>query len=200
MNPTTIKPAVFEIGGVARMKLTIPADQAHLAIINGMTGDPSGRGNSPIISHQDGDNMIIQGYRHNAFVNQGLQQILDSAYGELDNTGKRITHIALSGDSSTVIVSTSDIDPGGAGFSPKVTLNVSRTGQTVKADNTWTNSDVSFAIVKIGLLTGSNSTDVVNIIGGNGGTAPYDEPFSIDLTSINTWSLQMGVDVTATAS
>jgi hypothetical protein len=198
MNPTSIKPAAFEIGGVARMKLTIPADQAHLAIITGMTGDPSGRGNSPIITHEDGDNVTIEGYRHNAFVNQGLQAVLDSAYGDL--TPVQITHIALSGDSSTVIVSTSDIDPGSSGFSPKVTANVSRTGQTVSADNTWTDADVSYAIVKIGLLTGALSTDVVNIIGGTGGSTPYDEPFTIDLTSISTWSLQMGVDVTATAS
>jgi len=33
-----------------------------------------------------------------------------------------------------------------------------------------------------------------------GGSSPYDEPFTIDLTSIATWTLQMGIDVTATAS
>jgi hypothetical protein len=192
------KPAAFEIGGVARMKLTVPADQAHLAVLKGMTGNKSGRGNSPITAAIVGDNVVFEGYRHNAFVNQGLQAVLDSAYGDL--TADRITHIALSGDTSTVVVGTSDIDPGGAGFSPKTTANCSRTGQTVSADQTWTQADVSFTIVKIGLLTGTASTDVVNIIGGNGGSAPYDEPFTIDLTSIATWSLQMGIDVTATAS
>ena len=59
---------------------------------------------------------------------------------------------------------------------------------------------MSFAITKIGLLRGSASTDVSNIIGGSGGSAPYDEPFTIDLTNITTWTLTMGVDVTATAS
>jgi|TARA_R110000744_G_C19347456_1_gene560048 hypothetical protein len=192
------KPAKFDIGGVARLSLTLPIVDASKAIIRGMTGDPSGRGNQSLNVTKVGDNYVIKGYRHNAFTNKGLQAVLDSAYNGL--TASRVTHIALSGDTSTVTASTTSIDPSSAGFSVKATSSVSRTAQTVAAEQTWSNSDVSFSIVKIGLMTGTAATDVVNIIGGTGGTAPYNEPFTIDLTSIATWSLTIGIDVTATAS
>lgn len=67
-------------------------------------------------------------------------------------------------------------------------------------DQTWTQADVNFAITKIGLLRGATPTEVSNIIGGVGGAAPYNEPFTIDLTNIATWTLTMGVDATCTAS
>lgn len=109
----------------------------------------------------------------------------------------RITHIGLSGDSSAVTLATTTL---GTPNSIKVTANTSRTSQTVSTDQTWTQADVAFAIRKIGLLRGSAATDVSNIIGGDGGSAPYDEPFTIDLTSIATWTLTMGIDTTLTAS
>lgn len=198
MIPAPQKQAAFEIGGIARMKLIVPSAEAHKVIVSGMTGNPDGRTKAPIQVRTNGNKAEISAYLHNAFVNQGLQAVLDSAYGDL--VANRITHIALSGDGSPVTALTTDIDPGGAGFSPKPTANVSRTGQTVSADQTWTQADVSFSIRKIGLLTGALSTEVVNIIGGDGGAAPYDEPFTIDLTNIATWTLQIGIDVTATAS
>lgn len=135
--------------------------------------------------------------RHNAFVNQGLQDVLDSAYGDL--VADRITHIGLSSNTTAVTATTTSLAPTGS-TSIKVTANTSRTNQTVHADQTWTQADVSWAITKIGLLSSSAATDVCNIIGGTGGSAPYNEPFTIDLTSIATWSLTMGIDVTATAS
>jgi hypothetical protein len=197
MSNTMYKNAPFEIGGVAHMKLTVPYAQAHLAIIKGMTGNVDGRTPAPLLEQQEGEDYIFEAYLHNAFVNQGLRAVLDSAYGDL--TADRITHIALSGDNGAVTVNTTDIDPSGSGFSPKVTANTARTNQTVSTDSTWTQADVSFAIRKIGLLTGTAKTNAVNIIGGSG-SAPYNEPFNIDLTTIATFSLQMGIDVTAAAT
>lgn len=192
------KQSSFNIGGVVKMQLTLPADQLHKAVILGMTGSKTGRGNTPLSTTVNEDYVTVVGYRHNAFLNVGLQSVLDSLYNGL--TPRRITHIALSGDTTAVSATTTSIDPSGSGFAPKVTASVSRTGQTVSAEQTWSNNDVSFSIVKIGLLTGTNATDVVNIIGGTGGSAPYNEPFTIDLTSIATWSLTIGIDVTASAT
>lgn len=144
--------------------------------------------------------VVLEGYRGNAFLNQGLQGALDSMYGDL--VADRITHIGLSADTSAVDATTTDLDPAGngTGTSIKVTANTGRTAQTVSADQTWTQADVSWAITKIGLLRGSASTDVSNIIGGTGGSSPYDEEFEINLVNIATWTLTMGIDVSATAS
>lgn len=186
----------FAIRGVAHMKLTVAKEDAHKAILRGMTTSPTGTGEPGLLTRDNGDGTVtIEGYRGNAFVNQGLQAVLDSAYGDL--TANRIDHIALSGDTNAVTAATTTI---GTPNSIKVTANTARTNQTVATDQTWTQADVNFAISKIGLLSGAAATDVTNIIGGTGGSAPYNEPFTIDLTNIATWSLTMGVDVTATAS
>lgn len=188
----------IKIGGIAHARITVPTDEAHKAIVSGMFANPTGRddgaGHGILVAEDDGQT-TLEGWLHNAFVNQGLQGILDSAYGDL--VADRITHIGLSGDTTAVTVSTTTL---GTPASIKTTANTSRSGQTVSADQTWTEADVAFAISKIGLLRGSAATDVSNIIGGTGGSAPYDEPFTIDLTNISTWTLTMGVDVTATAS
>lgn len=131
---------------------------------------------------------------HNALVNQGLNSLLDSWFNDL--AANRITHIGLSEDATAVTASTTTI---GTQNSIKTIANVSRTAQTVSGDATWTQADVTWVVNKIGLLYGATATSVASIIGG-GGTAPYDESFSLDLTSATTFSLTMGVDMTATAS
>lgn len=184
------------IRGVARMALTVPTDQAHLAVITGMTCDVSGRGPTGIsrVDNADGTT-TLSGYRGNAFVLQGLGGVLDSAFGDL--VADRITHIGLSGDDTAVTINTTTL---GTPNSIKPTANVGRVGAVVSGDQTWTQADVAFAITKIGYLRGSAATEVSNIIGGVGGASPYDEPFTIDLTNIATWTLTMGIDVELTAS
>jgi hypothetical protein len=181
------------LGGIAHMRLTVPTETAHLAIVEGLTGNADGRTAAPIAFRQDGNITHIEGYLHNIFVNQGLEAALDSMFGDL--TADRITHIALSGDNAAVTATTADIDPSGTGFAPKVTANTSRTNRTAGADNTWTQADVSFSVRKVGFLTGALKTDVVNIIGGTG-----NQPFTVDLTSQATFTLTIGIDVTLTAT
>jgi hypothetical protein len=181
------------IGGIAHMRLTMPTETAHLAVVEGLTGNPDGRTQAPITFTQVGDQTYVEGYRHNLFVNQGLEAALDSMFGDL--TAVPITHIALSGDNGAVTATTADIDPSGTGFSPKVTANTSRTNRTAGADNTWTQDDVSFSVRKVGLLTGALKTNVVNIIGGTG-----NQPFTVDLTSQATFTLTIGIDVTLAAT
>lgn len=214
----------LQIGGVAHMLLAVPKDELSKVVVKGMTPAVTGRdpvrnlrariANTPnrdymkyhvgryerFMDELEKGLIPVEAFKHNAFVDQGLGGLLDSAYGDL--SADRITHIGLSADTSEVTASTADLDPAGngTGTSIKVTANTSRTDETVSTDQTWTQADVSWAIAKIGLLRGSASTDVSNIIGGEGGTSPYDEPFTIDLTNIATWTLTMGIDVTATAS
>jgi len=219
---TMIKRDGLRIGGAATAAaLTIPRKDLDKVIIRGVSYRPSvahpapgqplvvasrfkdfdGAGVALVVPDLDLDQAtVVFGGRHNAFVNQGLQRVLDSAYGDL--VADRITHIGLSADDQTVTAATTSLDPAGGatGTSIKTTANTGRVNQTVHADQTWTQADVSWAIRKIGLLTGSAATDVANIIGGSGGASPYDEPFTIDLTSIATWSLTMGIDVQATAT
>jgi hypothetical protein len=183
----------MNVGGVVHMRLTMPTETAHLAVVDGLTGNPDGRTQAPIAWTQVGDQTHVEGYRHNLFVNQGLEAALDSMFGDL--TADRITHIALSGDNAAVTATTADIDPSGTGFSPKVTANTSRTNRTAGADNTWTQDDVSFSVRKVGFLTGALKTDVVNIIGGTG-----NQPFTVDLTSQATFTLTIGIDVTLAAT
>lgn len=217
----TKKSGLF-IGGVGHALIAVPKGLEHLAIVSGMTPVFKGKGaigvtRNPKTSHYAArlerhieaaksqlgaiaNMVLLEGYRGNAFINQGLQDVLDSAYGDL--VADRITHIGLSADDQAVTAATVSLDPAGGatGTSIKVTANTSRTAQTVSTDQTWTQADVAFAIKKIGLLSSSAATDVCNIIGGSGGSSPYNEPFTIDLTSIATWTLTMGIDVTASAS
>lgn len=184
------------VRGVAHLQLRVNAADADKAIITGMTANPTGIGAVGMLKHDNGDGTVtLEGYRGNAFVNIGLQGILDSSYGDL--VADRITHIGLSGDTAAVTAATSTL---GTPNSIKPTANTSRTAQTVSTDQTWTQADVNFAITKIGLLRGATPTEVSNIIGGVGGAAPYNEPFTIDLRQIATWTLTMGIDTTATAS
>lgn len=195
-----VKRDKLSIGGIAHAAITLPTNEIDKLIIKGMFIDEDGRsGPQGYVrqDHSDGTSTCCASL-HNAFVNQGLQGFLDSSYGDL--VADRITHIGLSGDTSAVSATTTSLDPGTAGTSIKTTANTSRTAQTVSTDQTWTQADVSFPITKIGLLRGSAASDVSNIIGGTGGASPYNEPFTIDLTNISTWTLTMGIDVTATAS
>lgn len=193
----TTKTDRLSIGGVAHVRIDLPTEHVPAAVVEGMFANPTGRGveHGKLVTYHDDGSATIEAHLHNAFVDQGLQGILDSAFGDL--TADRITHIGLSGDTAAVTAATTTI---GTPNSIKTTANTARTDETVAADQTWTQADVAFAITKIGFLRGSAATDVSNIIGGTGGSSPYDEEFTIDLTSVPTWTLTMGIEVTASAS
>lgn len=189
------------LGSIGHFLIEVPTDEIENALIDGLYRHPDGRSQPGCHKHDLGNGKtLIEGFRHNGFVNQGLEGFLDSGFGDL--TPDRITHIGLSADEQAVTPTTVNADPAGGdtGVSIKATANTARVDRTVSADQTWTQADVSWPIRKIFLARGPASTDVSNIIGGEGGSAPFDEPFTIDLTNISTWTLQMGVDTTLTAS
>lgn len=184
--------------GIAHMAIDVPADELDNLVLTGTFRNPDGR-TSPGFLVEDHPNdpgfKRVVAHRHNAFVDQGLAGALDSMFGDL--VADTITHIGVSGDDTAVTGATTTL---GTPNSIKTTANTARVGQTASAEQTWTQADVNFEITKIGLLRGATATDVSNIIGGTGGAAPYDEPFTIGLTNITQWTLTLGVDVTATAS
>jgi len=204
-------------GGVLTGALVCAPEEAHLAVIRGVAlGVHIDRADEDLclrVLHEEapvgtdvevlyGQAVITFGGLHNAFVNQGLQRFLDVAFNATEGSLSGVSHIGLSADAQAVTASTTSLDPAGgaSGTSIKAVANVSRTGQTMHADQTWTQADVGWAIRKIGLLYGPSASDVINIIGGVGGSSPFNEDFTIDLTAISSWSLTMGIDVTATAS
>lgn len=89
----------------------------------------------------------------------------------------------------------------------------SRTAQTVTAGASFTNADFAtpasptsanaiFKINKIGLLNTATDagTGLIDVIGGTGGTAPYNKSFSVDFTNAGTFTLTPQIAVTAQAA
>ncbi len=187
---TTKQDKSLGYGSIARMRLVLPAADLDKATISGLSG-------LHVTRLTDSDKVMVTGSRHNAFVNQGLKRALDLLFNATKGSLSGISHIALSGDSAAVTAATTTI---GTPNSIKTVTAVARVNQTTHGEATWTQADVAFAIRKIGFLYGPAATDVANIIGGAGGSAPYDEDFTLDLQNIAAWSLQFGIDLTASAS
>jgi hypothetical protein len=186
------------VGAVARGTLVVPTDELDKVRLGGVFANPDGRTMPGFMAEQRSDGLTeITFYRHNAFVAQGLERLLDLFFEDTKGSLSGVSHIALSGDSTTVTAATTTI---GTPNNIKTVLLVARASQTTHGEATWTQADVNFAIRKLGFLTGPAATDVANIIGGVGGTAPYDEDFNVDLTLVSVWSLAFGIDLTATAS
>lgn len=137
--------------------------------------------------------------RHNGLVNLGLGIVLDRLFN-LSGPPGPMDHIGLSSDNSTVTASTTTA--GGAVSIKTYSPAASRTGQVVTAGATWTQADVAFVIHKIFLLNTATDagTGLLDVIGGAGGAAPYNNPFTIDLTTVPVWSLVLQIALTAAAT
>jgi len=82
-------------------------------------------------------------------------------------------------------------------FSPAA----SRAGQVMTAGATFTQADYSanpFIIAKVGQLNANPDVagSIFDIIGGTGGAAPFNQPFSIDLRNVTTWTLTLQIQTT----
>ena len=130
----------------------------------------------------------------NAFVNTGLNNALDRLFGL---GGTAIGYIGVSSDNTAVTASSTTL---GGTVSIKALTTNSRSSQTVTAGATFTQADVSFSIRKVGLLNTATDagTGLIDVIGG-AGSSPYNKPFTIDLTSLSSFSLTLQIQVTAVA-
>lgn len=134
--------------------------------------------------------------RRNAFVNTGLNITLDRLFG-LNGPPAAIDHIGASSDATAVTAATTTL---GGTVSIKALSSPSRSSQTVTAGATFTQADITFAVHKVGLLNTATDagTGLLDVIGGSG-SAPYDKPFTIDLTTAGSFNLTLQIQVTAAA-
>ena len=143
---------------------------------------------------------------HNAYVNTGLNNALDREWGL---GGTAIGYIGVDNNSTAVTATTTYLHgAAGATTANQIILAISpaatRTNQTTTGGATFTNASFSggvFVINKLGLLTTSTDagTGLVDVIGGTGGSSPYDRTFVLDLTSAGTFLATLQVAVTATS-
>lgn len=145
--------------------------------------------------------------RHrNAYVNLGLNNALDK---EHQGTGTTVGFIGVSSNTTAVTNATTFLNGGSGGTAAntiiKATTN-SRSAQvnTDQVTSAFVNADFTSGVFvwnKIGLLNTSTDagTGLIDVIGGTGGSSPYNRTFSLDLTAAGTFSVTPAIAVTATA-
>ena len=144
---------------------------------------------------------------HNAYVNTGLNNALDREFGL---GGTAIGYIGVDNNSTAVTAATVYLH-GSAGATAAnqiikaISPAATRSSQTVTGGATFANADFTsgvFVINKLGFLTTSTDagTGLVDVIGGTGGSSPYNRTFVLDLTGAGTFSATLQIAVTAQAA
>lgn len=189
-------PDAVIIRGMATSEAAALAGDYQADVALDWTRDPE----TGLWSHQDL-------YRGNAFVRNGLNAIAERIGGI--GTTAALSHMQLSADAQAVTLATTQIDPAGGATgraSKTVTNTVNATTSVLSCTSAnFTQADVSFAIAKMGV--GNVSTDpgtttpgaisgVFDIIGGTGGSAPFDQAFSVDYTGSTSFTLSPVVTIT----
>jgi hypothetical protein len=142
---------------------------------------------------------LIRGFRRNAFVNQGLNNLLDRAAAI---GGAGWTHIMLSSDNTAVTASTTTM--GGTISAKAISPATTRSNQTTTSGASWTQADspgpATFSVRKIGISIGATDVagNIQDIIGG-AGVSPYNKPFTIDFQTVGNFTAVLQVQVTAAA-
>lgn len=143
----------------------------------------------------------------NAYVNTGLNNSLDREWGL---GGTAIGWIGVDNNSTAVTASTVYLH-GAAGATAAnqiikaISPAATRTNQTTTGGATFANADFTsgvFVINKLGLLNTSTDagTGLIDVIGGTGGSSPYNRTFVLDLTGAGTFSATLQIAVTAQAA
>lgn len=143
---------------------------------------------------------------HNAYVNTGLNNSLDLEFGA---GGTAVAKIGVSSNTTAVTASTVNLNGASGGTAANTIIKAAtavRSGQTTTATVTsaFVNGDFTSGVFvwnKIGLLNTATDagTGLIDVIGGTGGSSPYNRTFSLDLTSAGTFSVTAAIAVTATA-
>lgn len=212
------------IGAVLTARIAVPRGEGRLIVARGVEEiAPSdfweprrGLRSRPFRLERDADVLYLS--RHNAFVNLGLHFVLDRIFN-INTPNTAITHMGISDDTAAVTATTLLLDASAGGGSPNIRALASgvgaaattRSGNTVTCSAGWEPPDFStvFSITKVGLL--NTSTDagddtvptvqgIMNIIGGTGGAAPYNEPFTIDLRNVSDFDLTLQQQITGQAT
>lgn len=184
--------SVVKIGVKGRLRATIITPDPDACVIEGVEWEQSWK--------RDGKLWRAVVGRDNAFVNSGLQNLLNRwALG----TGTAPTRIAVSSDNAAVTAASTTF----GGTFRSSTMNAtfpSLASQTMSFQSDFTKGSgagqIDFSVRKIGLTTASTdaASAVQDIIGG-GGVSPYNEALTIDLTSTTSFTLRPQIDVSLTA-
>lgn len=176
------------MGVIGVWKLKAKVEHLRKAVIEGFK-----------VTHYDPSTGEVEALLCNAFVNQGLNNGLDRWFGL---GGTAISHMGLSSDNTATTAASTTL--GGTVSIKAISPAASRSAQTVTAGATWTQADspgpATFSVRKSGLLIGSTDAvgNVQNIIGG-AGSSPYNKPFTIDFTTVGTFSQTLQNQVTLAA-
>lgn len=175
------------MSGLLVATVAVPEHEEHRVRLQAMNVKRLGRGRWRL-QHRNG------------VVNTGLNIALDRLFG-ISGPPAAISNIALSSSTATVTAATTTL--GGTVSFKTISPAASRTNQVVTAGATWTEADSpgpkTFVVTKVGLLNTATDagTGLLDVIGGTGGSAPFNQPFTIDLTNVTTFSLVMQIQLTA---
>lgn len=139
-----------------------------------------------------------RGERKNAFLNQGLQAVA-RRYANIAAVPAAPTGIGVSSDNTAVTAATTTFG-GTFRYSAFNATFPSITAQTVTFQSDFTKGSgagqIDFSVRKIGVTNSSTDSvgGVQDIIGG-AGSAPYNEPLTIDLTSTTSFTFRPQIDV-----
>lgn len=140
--------------------------------------------------------------RDNAFLNQGLQAILNR-YANIGGPPAVPSRIAASSD-NTAVTATSTTFGGTFRSSTMNATFPSLSAQTLSFQADFTKgsgaAQIDFSVRKLGVTNASTDAagGAQDIIGG-AGVSPYNEPLTIDLTSTTSFTFRPQIDVTLTA-
>lgn len=142
----------------------------------------------------------------NAYVNTGLNNAGDREFGL---GGTAVGYFGVSSNSGAVTAATLYGNGSSAGTAANTIIKAispaaTRTGQVVTAGTTFTNADFTSGVFiwnKVFMVTTSTDagTGLVDVIGGSGGSAPYNRTFSMDLTAVGNFSVTAQIAVTLVA-
>ncbi len=149
-----------------------------------------------------GDAWLLTGERTNAFVNQGLQAIA-RRYANITTVPAAPTGVGVSSDNTAVTATTTTFG-GTFRYSAFNATFPSLSAQTISYQSDFTKGSgagqIDFSVRKLGIS--NTTTDAVggvqDIIGG-AGSAPYNEPLTIDLTSTTSFTFRPQIDQTIVA-
>ncbi len=143
----------------------------------------------------------------NAYVNTGLNNSLDREF--VLGGSSTFGFIGVSSNTTAVVATTVFLNGTGAGTAANTIIKAvspaaSRSAQTVTGGATFVNADFTSGVFvwnKLGFLTTSTDagTGLLDVIGGTGGSSPYNRTFSLDLTAAGTFSVTAQIAVTASA-
>lgn len=143
---------------------------------------------------------------HNAYVNSGLNNSLDRESGA---GGTTIGFIGVSSNTTAVTATTAFLNGASGGTAANTIIKPctnSRSAQTTTytVTSAFVNADFTSGVFvwnKVGLLNTPTDagTGLIDVIGGTGGSSPYNKTFSMDLTAVGAFSVILAIAVTAVA-